>query len=100
MIKTLDDKNGRGARVALAEGVNLPNTRGESGNVPGHLQLRQPLVGEGALLLEIIFEGFGDDVPRRVAYRIALQNPFVLCDVVSAIGAGLLQKALEQPPMN
>ena len=67
-VQILDDEHCRGARVSLAEGMNLPYARCELGDVFRDLVPRHPLIREGGFAVKVIIERLPYELPRSVEH--------------------------------
>lgn len=98
--EVLYGKYGGGACVALAEGVYLPETGDELGEMLHHLVGVQAFVVEVAFLLQVEVESPKDVFVVEVTHGVAFQHPFFLCDVVVANLPGMGKDAFEDASMD
>jgi len=96
----LDGKNRRGAGVALAKDMDLPNAGNELAKVLDNLVDAQPLVREILFLGEIIVQRFLEEPSIRIKDRIAVEHPLLFGDVVFAELARMLEHAFKKALVN
>ena len=99
-LQILDGENGCGAGVALAEGVNLPNTRNEARQMQYDFVHSQAFVAEVFFLVYVIIQSHSQVLPSTVEHGVATQHPFLLGDVIVAQLAGMLKHSFEDTPMD
>ena len=90
-----DREDRRGAGVAPAERVDLPDAVNEFRNMRDNLRERQPLITELLFPVEVMIQRPADLIEADIQHRIAEQHPFALGEVVFAELPGELENAIE-----
>ena len=83
-LQILYDENRGRTRVALAEGMDLPDAGRKLCHVLDRFRNRKCIIGELFFLRKIIIQRVADALPGRIHDRIATEHPLIFCDIVGA----------------
>ena len=95
-----DREDRRGAGVAFAKHVDLPNAGNEFRNMRDNLRERQSLITELLFPVKVMIQRPAYLVEADIQHRIAAQYPFALGDIGVAKLPGELEYSLEDAPID